>query len=172
MSTIAYAVMTDRRLRASVGRSEKADEEPPGMPSIIDGLTALVPAEVLIVHTFLASQYVESGPDGMSAVITDPLNFGRAFYVLAIAAPVLFLATRFASARGGGAPFDPWDIGRALIPLIAFCSWAMLLEASSFDAQYPAFDDGLQLLLAVTGYLVVVGLGTVLGRQADRTPPA
>ncbi len=168
MSTIAYAVMTDRRLRAEPGRSREVGGKPPGMPTILDGLAALVPAEVLVVHAFLATQYVESGPDGgTTAVIADAVNFGRAFYVLAIAATVLFLATRIAGARGGGAPFERLDVVRALIPGVAFCAWAMLLEASAFDAAYPHFDDGLQLLLAVCGYLALGALGTVLGKRAD-----
>lgn len=171
VSTIAYAVMTDRRLQSPQNASQSSDGRPPGMTTILDGLAAAVPAEVLVVHAFLASQYVESGEDGTSAVIVDTVNFGRAFYLLAVAAVVLFIASRVVGARGGGAPFGRLDLVRALIPGVAFCAWAMLLEVSAFDAAYPRFDNGLALLLAVTGYLVVGGLGAVLGQRADAKNP-
>ncbi|HXY20842.1 MAG TPA: hypothetical protein VEH83_12675 [Gemmatimonadales bacterium] len=164
MSTLLYGALTTRRLRAEPGTSE--DVGAPGLGTYVDALAALVPAEVLALHGLILSVTTSTADrDGFPQVtITQPGTLRWAFGGLILLSVALYLVPRFRTR-------EKLDIGRALIPPIAFVAWTMLQRATAFDAVWPSLGDAPRTVIAL---FVAAILGIVAARlagSADRSPP-
>jgi hypothetical protein len=109
MSTLAYAALTTRRIRATPGTSTTTS--PPGVQGYVDAVAALVPAEVLSLHAVIVS--MTTATQNAVTTITHPGVLRWAFWGLIGLSAVLYLVPRFRTP-------DRLDIARALIPPAAF----------------------------------------------------
>ena len=71
MSTLLYGAMQRKRKDATPGTSKSG--QPPGVNTYLDALAALVPAEMLALHTFLLGLFTKTSEtgEGTVTVITD-----------------------------------------------------------------------------------------------------
>jgi hypothetical protein len=164
MSTLLYGALTTRRLRAVPGTSE--DVAPPGLGTYVDAVAALVPAEVLALHGLILSVTTSTvDRDGFPQVtITQPGTLRWAFGGLLLLSVALYLVPRFRTR-------DKLDIGRALIPPIAFVAWTMLQRATAFDAVWPSLGDAPRTVIALFAAAILGLVAAGLAGSADRSPP-
>ena len=176
MSTLAYAVLTDRRKKSPEGTSFKAfaEVEPPaeaGQPGAgmwIDVLAALVPAEVLAAHAFLIgfTTKTEKGPDGKDVTtITEPTTLKWIFVGLVVTSLLLYVIGHVGS-------WDVWDWLRMLIAPVAFVAWTMLQKSTAFDAVAPDWSIATRSAVAVIVALIFGALARRLAYKADEEPAA
>jgi hypothetical protein len=165
MSTLAYAALTTRRIKATPGTSTSTS--PPGIKSYVDTVAALVPAEVLTLHGVILSVTTATAIEGgkSATTIIDPGTLRWSFWGLILLSIVLYVVPRFRTR-------DLLDIPRALIPPAAFVAWTMLQRATAFDAIWPTLGDAPRTVIALFAAVVLGVAATVLAGSADkRTPP-
>lgn len=166
MSTLAYAALTTRRIKAIPGTSTSTS--PPGVKSYVDAVAALVPAEVLTLHAVILSVTTKTAPsiNGNSVTITDPGTLEGAFWGLVVLSVLLYVVPRYRTK-------DRLDILRALIPPAAFIAWTMLQRATAFDAVWPQLGDAPRTVIALFVAAVLGVVAATLAGSADKTvPPA
>ncbi|HTT69363.1 MAG TPA: hypothetical protein VMF70_15170 [Gemmatimonadales bacterium] len=166
MSTLLYGALTTQRLRAEPGTS--LDAAPPGLGTYVDALAALVPAEVLALHGLILSVTTATVvQDGLPQVtITEPGTLRYAFVGLIVLSVALYLVPRFRTR-------ERLDVGRALIPPIAFVAWTMLQRATAFDAVWPTLGGAPRTVIALFVAAVLGIFAARLAKDADRSvPPA
>jgi hypothetical protein len=154
MSTLAYAEFTTKREEAAPGSS--SSQNPPGVSTYVDALSALVPAEVLTLHALILSATTKV--DNATTVISEPQTLRWAFVGLVVMSIVLYVAPRFSK-------WDRLDYLRAAIPPLAFLAWTMLQRSTAFDAVAPALKDAPR---TVTGLFLGVVLGLVAAALANK----
>ncbi len=161
MSTIVYAMVTSRRLKAQPNTSYS--EQPPGIGTYLDTLAALVPAEVLGLHAIILTftTRIEAG----QTVITAPCTLSISFAVLIGLCILLYAVGRI------GERWQPWDWFRVFIPPLGFIGWTMLQRTTAFDAVLPGLPEAPRMVIATVGAVVLGIAASVLARLADRTPP-
>jgi len=162
MSTWAYAALTKRRLQGPSGISKSISV--PDVSTYIDIVLALVPAEVLALHSTILSLTTKTAQDqaGQSiTTITDPGTLRCAFWGLIAVSFVLYIVRRLPIK-------DPWDFPRALIPPTAFVAWAMLQKATAFDAVFPRLGGVHRTVIALFGAVLLAPLAKVLADKADK----
>ncbi|HXY69299.1 MAG TPA: hypothetical protein VEH62_07590 [Gemmatimonadales bacterium] len=165
MSTLLYGALTTRRLCAQPGTSETT--APPGLGTYVDALAALVPGEVLALHALFLSVTTATvvDRDGFPQVtITEPVTLRWAFAGLIVLSVVLYLVPRFRTR-------EKLDVGRALIPPLAFVAWTMLQRATAFDAVFPSLGDAPRTVIALFAAAVLGLVAARLAGSADRSPP-
>lgn len=159
MSTIAYAMLTNRRDAAKPGTSTTA--EAPGVKTYIDALAALVPAEALSLHAAVIS--LTTKIDGVTTTITHPGVLEGAFWGLLAVAVISYLAPRYLASK-----LDKFDVVRALIPPLAFVGWTMLQRATAFDAVCPTFDSAARSVTALFLAFILGVVAAALSYKADQ----
>jgi hypothetical protein len=162
VSTIAYAVLTNRRDDAQPGTSSTA--QAPGVKTYIDALAALVPAEALSLHAAIIS--LTTQVEGGVTTIAHPKVLAGAFWGLLVVAVVSYLAPRYLASK-----LDKLDVVRALIPPLAFVGWTMLQRATAFDAVCPKFDPMARSVLALFLAFILGVVAAALSYKADQKQP-
>ena len=167
MSSLAYGLLTSKRVAAEKGKSQ--DEKPPGTKPYVDTFAALVPAEVLAVWAAVVlpnATKAQTGQDNkMATVISDPGLFKWSFYALLAVSAVLYLLGRI---RNSSLEFA--DLGRVLIPPAAFAGWMLLQRPSVFDVLRPNWQLGARDVGAAIAALVLAGIASALAYKADSDP--
>jgi hypothetical protein len=167
MSTLAYAVLTTKRMMAPPGTSRESS--PPGVKSYVDALAALVPAEVLALHNVILAVTTKTtkNENGKSiTVITEPRTLFWAFFGLLLLSIVLYVLPRLRSQE----KWEPLDFLRAAIPPLAFVAWTMLQRATAFDAVWPQLADAPRTTIALFAAVLLGLLATTLADKADQKP--
>jgi hypothetical protein len=145
MSSIAFGALARKRQEAPANKS--TDDAPPGLRSYIDTLAALVPAEVLAMHTAVMHSTTKTtkGPHGKDVVtITNPDLLTWAFRAM-ILASVVFYVAGFQKKRWTRPAFFG-----AFIPPIAFVLWTMAQNPSAFNAEAPSIPiDTREVIVAL-----------------------
>ncbi len=93
VSTIAYGALTRKREQAEPDTSES--ENPPGVTTYVDALSALVPAEVLALHAALltvTTTTVENTAGEVVTTITEPGALRFVFWGLIVLCVIFYLA--------------------------------------------------------------------------------
>lgn len=159
MSSFAYGALTRKREEAAADTS--TDENPPGVKTYVDALAALVPAEVIAVHSIVIS-YAVAMEDG-SSTIRAPEQLAFYLWFLLVLAPAFFL---------GGLQRVPagWDYVRLLIPAVAFVAWTLLQPMTAFDGVAPGFSPDWRWALGLAVASVIGLVAGALGMVADRQP--
>ena len=165
MSTILYGTLTEKRQEAMPGTSNSTSA--PGLKNYLDGVAALVPAEVLGAHAFLISLTTETMNNTQGeavTTITEPGTLVFVFWALIVVAIALYAA---------GHGLKNWarlDYVRMLIPPTAFVLWTMLQRSTAFDAVGSGLTDAPRTAIAVIGAILLGTLATTLSRKADEQP--
>ena len=159
MSSLAYGALTRKREEAAANTS--TDDGAPGVKTYVDALAALVPAEVIAVHSVVIGYAVEVD-DGASK-IAAPEQLAFFFWLLIVLAPVFFLAGLQRVPKG-------WDWVRLLIPAIAFVGWTLLQPLTAFDGVAPRFNPDWRWAIGLAIALVLGLAAGALGMVADREP--
>lgn len=161
MSSLLYGTLTRKREDAESGKSRSS--QPPGVNTYVDALAALVPAEVLAIHSVIIS-LATTTTDGVTKVTAGP-QLAFWFVFLTVIAMVLYLAGLQKRPRG-------WDWVRMLIPGIAFIGWTLLQPTTAFDGVAPAtFDPNSRWSFGLAIAVVLSIVAGALGRMADQAPP-
>ena len=166
MSTLAYAVLTNKREAAIPGTS--TNSAAPGVKTWVDSLASLVPSEVLAIHAALLSVTTETKVDQGHAIttITDPNALRLVFYCLVALSIILYGAGRiFARA------WDHWDFARVCIPPLAFVGWTMIQKSTAFDAAFPQMSSTYRTIAAVLGAVILGLAASALAYRADQKTP-
>jgi hypothetical protein len=157
MSTILYGSLTEKRQEAMPGTSDSISA--PGLKNYLDGVAALVPAEVLGAHAFLISLTTETVNK-----ITEPGTLVFVFWALIVVAIALYVAGH------GLKNWAKYDFVRMLIPSAAFVLWTMLQRSTAFDAIGSGLADAPRTAISVIGAILLGTLATALSRKADEQP--
>ena len=163
MSTLLYGVLTSKREEAAAGTSEEVS---PGVKTFVDGLAALVPAEVLAAHAAIIPMTTASTKDDKGQVVTTITDSGTlvvVFFALMAVSMFLYMLGRWKDR-------DKLDFVRVFIPPLAFAGWTMLQKATAFDALAPDWSTGARFATAIIGALVLGGIATALAYKADSKP--
>jgi hypothetical protein len=162
MSTLAYAAMTEARMKAPVSTSMRSGGSP-GVKSYVDALAALVPAEVLAAHATILT--FTTSTTGEAIKITKPAALVIAFYSLIVLSIMLYAGARLMASK-----WDKWDWFRMLIPALAFVGWTMLQKATAFDAvTRGAMDEAVRSVIAILGGIALGLAAAALAYKADQT---
>lgn len=166
MSTLMYGTLTEKRQEAPPGTSDSTSA--PGLKNYLDGVAALVPAEVLGAHAFLISITTETVNNARGEAVTtivEPGTLVFVFWALIVVAIALYIA---------GHGLKNWvrlDFVRMLIPPAAFVFWTMLQRSTAFDAVGSGMADAPRTAIAVIGAILLGILATALSKKADEQPP-
>ena len=165
MSTILFSRITKLRDKAPEGKS--LTTAPPGMPTYVDAMAALVPAEVLSLHAIILSFTTKTETiDGKSVVtIIDAGILSGVFYGLILLSIFLYVIPKSGDWRN-------LDVIRALIPPIAFITWTMLQKATAFDAVCPGFSSAKRTVIALFVAVVLGVISTYLAKKSDQSSPS
>src|SRR5438876_4877 len=92
MSTLAYAILTRRRVNAALAAT-KGVADSPDVSRYVDTLAALVPAEVLSAHAAIltfTTDTLANASGQITVVITDPRTLVGSFWALIAVSMVLY----------------------------------------------------------------------------------
>lgn len=162
MSTLLYGNLTTKREQAPPETSDTTS--PPGVKTFVDGLAALVPAEVLLAHAAIIgfTTRTQTAADGtVTTTVTEVTTLRWTFAVLIVLSGVLYLVARRRRP-------EPLDAIRALIPPLAFVGWTMLQKTTAFDAVAPFLREPPRYAIAVIGAVVLGTLAVALAQKADQ----
>ncbi|GHO90706.1 hypothetical protein KSF_007540 [Reticulibacter mediterranei] len=165
MSTLIYAQLTGKREEAIPNTSTSTS--PPGVQSYMDVLAALVPAEVLTVHTVVLSFTTMTEKNQAGELVTTITQPGTLKWVF-VALLLLSISLYFVGHRSS---WDRWDFMRMLIPPLAFVGWTMLQKATAFDAIAPDLGQASRDAIAVIGAVILAVIAAQLAYQADQKKP-
>jgi hypothetical protein len=165
MSTILYANLTKRR------KIVKTEDDKGKIPEILDGIAAIIPAEILTLHALALQFTTKTETNASGEAVTSITAAGTlviAFFFLFVLCMVFYWV-------GAGFPnIRSWKIeewARAIVPALAFVCWTMLQKSTAFDALAPSFTSPLRFILAAgIGYLLVK-IAEALAKKANNEPP-
>jgi hypothetical protein len=163
MSTLAYAALTTWRIKKIKAAGTSAPQ--PDISVYIDMVAALVPAEVLAIHSLILSftTKIQQDPSGNpTTVITDPGTLRWSFFGLVALSVVLYAAARFRKIKEGQ------DFIRAVIPPGAFVAWTMLQRATAFDAVCPGLREAPRFVIGLFAAVILGILAQLLARKAGK----
>lgn len=184
MSSVAFGALTTRREESPSGTSTTT--QPPGLNSYIDILAALVPAEVLAIHSLVIATLATSNAQGATQ-INELSTLRWAFWLLMGLSVVLFVLGRrpvpapppppaaggqpaHGALRSLGRGWQRWewqDWIRLAIPPAAFAGWVMLEPASAWNAVAPHMSSGMRTLVALVDAVLLAALTKALAAHAD-----
>jgi hypothetical protein len=164
MSSYAYGAMALRREEAH--RNTSKTSEPPGLSTYVDGLAAIVPAEVLALHALAISVLSPPSKKSGENIATIINGADRPFLIF------VFIVCIFASMalyalghkRQTSKKFAAVDYLSMLIPAFAFVAWTMAQRATAWDAIYPGMPETWSFFIAA---LVATGLGIAAAGSAN-----
>jgi hypothetical protein len=160
MSAYVYGANTRNRERAGKNKSDLTD--PPGLSPFVDSLVALVPVEVLVIHAGATAFFSPTKLDN------PEVKWGLTITFAACIALSIFLYAR--GHKGGiltsgesleGQVWDSKDLGRMLIPAVAFVAWTMAQRETAWDAVVavaPILDSSQHTRAAVAAVLGVASV--------------
>ena len=134
------------------------------MKTYVDALAALVPSEVLTLHTLMLS--AATTVDGPKTTMIDSAvgPFCWAFLGLMVLSIALYAVSRVM-----GKNWDRLDWIRASIPPLAFLGWTMLQRATAFDAAVQVLKHRIgEVSRTSIGLFIAVALGLVAAALAYR----
>ena len=169
MSSVVSGALATRREQSDSGTS--TSEQPPGLSTYVDVLSALVPAEVLAINSVVITLVTKLVPGGGTQP-TDPATLRLTFWLLLGLSSVLYLLGRQQSLAQARRPRDwtPADAVRMLIPAAAFTGWAMLEPSSAWSSVAPGMSSGTRILIAIVGATALAAITKALATQADLKP--
>jgi hypothetical protein len=173
LSTLAYGALTSRRMQQEARTSTA--QNPPGLQTYVDGLAALVPAEVLVLHAAILA--VTTSTENTSKVssltaITQPTLLKISFFGLVAVSMALYVAGRLGVVGGVKSSWVwPWDLARLFIPPLAFVGWTMIQTVTAFDALPVNWSMAVREVVALFGAVVLATAATALAYKADSSPP-
>jgi hypothetical protein len=165
MGSFVYGYVTAQRAAAPPGESQATAA--PAMTTYIDTLAALVPAEALALYAGVVIPNVTravpvTGKTG--AVISDPALLGWSCAGLMVLSAGLYIAGRMKERHD----LSPWDIPRALIPMVAFTGWMLVQNPGVFDVWWHGSSMAGRVVIAAFAATVLGVLAKALGYQADQ----
>jgi hypothetical protein len=163
MSTLAYGALTTWRINKV--RAAGTSAAPPDISTYIDMVAALVPAEVLAIHSLIVSYATKIQPDPSGnpmTVITDAGTLRWSFFGLLAMSVVFYLAVRPRKMR------EKRDFWRAIIPPFAFVAWTMLQRATAFDAVCPKLREAPRVAIALFAAVILGKAAQLLARRAGK----
>lgn len=153
------------------------DEEPAAKNRLVAGVLALLPGEVILLHSAILSVAVKTegipdeGSNGLQ-VLANPSVLTFAFFFLLVGSSLLYVAGRFRSGNWD----HRWDYLRMCIPPVAFVAWSLLEPATALDhvlasshALASSLDTDWQ---GVLGLCLAVTVVSVASLVAYRVAPA
>lgn len=162
MSTLGYASLTNQRL--SDPANEGTNKPGTGVKTYVDALSAMVPAEVLAVHSVVLNfLYDKSTGFGSHA----PAKLELLFWALMAISCALFVAPRLS----GGIKWQKGDWLRALIPPTAFWGWSVLQPISLLDGWWQVGDKQMMSAFVVVLAIVLGILTSILASKAAAANP-
>ena len=177
MSTIAYAQLTNTREASPSGKSTTTDN--PGIKTYIDAFAALVPAEVLTLHSGIISVTTETAKKavangGEMEVVTTTIlpNAAKVLQVSFWGLVLMSIALYVIPKCFFGGKWDKLDWIRVTIAPLAFFGWTMLQRTTAFDAAFPDIPAIPRLVAALFLGAILVFVTVGMAIKADTKPPA
>ena len=157
MSALAFGALVRKRQEAQAGTSR--EDEPPGLRSYVDVLSALVPAEVIAAHAAVVKATTDTTVVGGADVvrITEPETLKIAFWAL-LGLTVAFYVFGFQKRT-----WSKTAILAALIPPLAFAAWTMAQTTSAISVLIPDLSQA-------SRNVIVIVAATALGLAATAVP--
>jgi hypothetical protein len=166
MSSFVYGAVTRKREEAP--KDASTTTSPPGVRTYVDTLTAIVPAEVLVLHAFMVEQATTTSKVNGKAVTTieDAAALEATFWVCILLSMLVFVMGRLAAKKGR---WERSDWIRMGIPPVAFVLWTILQKSTAWDAVSPdSISEAGRALIGATGAIVLGSLAAALGAKLDR----
>ncbi len=168
MSSLAYGMLTAKRVAAPAGKSQT--EAAPAVKTYVDTLTALVPGEALALYAGVVVPNVTSSISvhgRKSTVIVDPGLLGWSCAGLLVLTSALYVMGRYQK----NVRLTGWDALRALVPPAAFAAWMLVQAPGVWDAWWHGSSTAERVVVAAFAAVALGILTTCLGRQVDQAPP-
>lgn len=165
MSAVAFGALVRKRQEAPKGKSRT--EEPPGLRSYVDVLSALVPVEVIAAHAAVmkATTDTTTGPGGTDVIrITDPQALKWAFWAL-LALSVGFYIFGFQKRR-----WSRTAVAGAFIPPLAFVAWSMAQTTSAISVLLPDLGQASRDVIVIIGAVALGLAATAVPAVLDKSP--
>ena len=161
MSTVAYGALTARRKLSPQGTTKQSN--PPGIGAWADSFTALVPAEVLVLHEYMVPLFA----DGTKITSREWALF--CLLVLLVMSVVFYLAGIWLQ---GKRIFKVTDVGRLALVWLALVCWMLTQQPSALDAFW--VPPNALRYVGVPLFAILLGLGAgILGANgADEASPS
>ncbi len=167
MSSFYYGVSSTRRedlaAVAAVASADVAAAGTAAAPSkVADVVSAIVPAEALVVYaTIVVPTVTATGTNGMTT-ISDSGVFKASIVALAVLSALLYVAGRF---RGGS--LNRWDIARVFIPAIAFLCWAGLQTPNGLHLILTGVSANALVVFGAMAGVALAAVAAAIGYKAD-----
>lgn len=170
MSSVVYGALSRKRLEETPHESVR--EGAPGLRTYVDSLTALIPAEALIVlQTLLPSVSERSTTEAASTVaITDTAAAQLLFWGLLVLSVAMYVAGRARSFKPGSITWP--DVARALIPPTALFGWLLVEHPELTRVAGVELSNGMRTVSTAFGAAALGTIASLLGIQADNQSPA
>jgi len=172
MSTLAYAQLINAREARATGMG--LTTESTGIKGYIEMFAALVPAEVLALHSVIISLTTrtlknartagDAAAETITMILPDAvLTLQCTFWLLVALAFVLYAVPRFL-----GGKWRSLDWVRVLVPPSAFVGWTMIQRPTAFDAVFPDVPEIPRTVAALFLAVILAFVSTLLGTKGDR----
>ena len=159
MSTVAYGALTARR-KLSEGDTKKSN--PPGIGIWADSFTALVPAEVLVLHEYMVPLFA----DGTE--ITSRAWAVICLLILVVMSVVCYLPGLWLQAKR---IFKGTDVGRLVLVWLALVCWMLTQQPSALDAIWVPPNELRYIGVPVVAILLGLCAGILGANGAEEAPP-
>jgi hypothetical protein len=160
MSTVAYGALTARR-KLSEGDTKRG--KPPAIGIWADSFTALVPAEVLLLHEYLLL-YFADGTE-ITSVAWARICLGLVFFL----SLVFYVAGMWIQAKR---IFKLGDVGRLFLVWLALVCWMLTQQPSALDAFWVPPSEVRYIGVPLLAILLGLGAGILGANRADEAPPS
>jgi hypothetical protein len=190
MSTLLYQALTLRReqsptpaqeaeaRKVAAAEGKPVDEDKKKPAEFVDVVTALIPAEIIVVNALILGALSTKSEDASGAVTTrlDPAHPGLEKWCwigLVVAAAALYVLPHAYSSRKAGRRqiVDGLDIFRMLVPAAAFWIWSMIQKGTLFDAVFAGWSTHARAIAGGFGGLALIGIAKLLSFGADEAQP-
>jgi hypothetical protein len=160
MSTVAYGALTARR-KLSEGDTRK--QKPPGIGGWADSFTALVPAEVLVLHEYMVPLFW----DGTEII-------SQAWALICLLVVLVMSVVFYVSGMWLQASkiFKVTDVGRLLLVWLALGCWMLTQQPSALDAFWVPPWQLRYLGVPLIAILLGVFAGILGAEGAEKASPS
>lgn len=158
MSALLYGAMT--RKSAENSFADNSDM----LKTYIDTVAALVPADVLFIHTLILSSV--QGKIGQDPTNPENSMLIAAFVLLILLSIGLFWVPKFQNIKAESK--IRLNYCRMFIPPVAFVTWTMLQKSTAFDAIAPNLPNGWRLLIALFLAVILIAWASVVGYKDNK----
>jgi len=160
VSTVAYGALTARR-KLSDGNTKQLN--PPGIGVWADSFTALVPAEVLVLHEYMVPLFA----DGTEII-------SRAWALICLLVVFVMSVVFYVSGMWLQATriFKATDVGRLVLVWLALGCWMLTQQPSALDAFWVP-PGGLRYIgVPIIAILLGLGAGILGADGAAKASPS